>query len=75
MGKKSKDVREAKGKGKRAIDENEYIQNLEERIQAEAPAPGTNPLAQDAEAAGNDEATEKSMQKGGGIPSIFLAFS
>jgi hypothetical protein len=70
MGKKSKDTKEGKGKGGKRIDEIEYIKNLEERILAEAPAPGTNPLAQDAEAASNNEAAGQSVQKGGGTTPI-----
>ena len=56
-----------KGKGKKGIDEAEYIKNLEERIQAEAPAPGTNPLAQDLSAESHADEEGNAVQKGGGI--------
>ena len=66
MMKKSKDSNGGKGKGRRGIDEAEYIKNLEERIQAEAPPPGTNPLAQDLAAESNADTAGPGTQKGGG---------
>jgi hypothetical protein len=66
MMKKSKDNKGGKGKGKKGMDEAEYIQNLEQRIQAEAPPPGTNPLAQDLEVENSADASAQTLQKGGG---------
>ena len=65
MVKKSKDMKGGKGKGRKGMDEAEYIQNLEERILAEAPPPGTNPLAQDLAAESNEDGAGQAVKGGG----------